>query len=118
MNKAVTNSELSLRKEPRASTKILDVIPSGTTVTVLSTVELKQTTSEKESADSKKWSQVYYGENKGWVPTSALTIEKTLSEKIEVSEIETEDQLDTDNDNQVIDQPIGKPVTKSRKKKQ
>lgn len=71
-----TKQELVLRKTPTASTKILDIIPAGETVSVLETLD--------------RWSKVDYCDQEGWVPTSELTTDKVAKEnpKLDTKDIE------------------------------
>lgn len=71
-----TKQELVLRKTPTASTKILDIIPAGESVSVLDTLD--------------RWSKVDYCDQEGWVPTSELTTDKVAKEtpKLDTKDIE------------------------------
>lgn len=112
MTKAITNSELSLRKEPRASTKILDIIPVGTSVTVLDSTELQQ----------KKWSQIDVGDNVGWVPTSSLDFgTKSAKPKLDTSEVDVEakteeliENIQAQSEQPVADVHINSTITETQ----
>ena len=78
MAKMYTKQELVLRKTPSASTKILDIIPMGESVSVIETLGT--------------WSKVDYSDQEGWVPSSELTSSNTSKSvaKLETKDIENQ----------------------------
>jgi uncharacterized protein YgiM (DUF1202 family) len=78
MTKMQTKTELVLRKTPSASTKILDIIPMGESVSVIETLDT--------------WSKVDYNDQEGWVPSSQLTSGSVskIAPKLETKDIEVE----------------------------
>ena len=78
MAKMYTKQELVLRKTPSASTKILDIIPMGESVSVIETLGT--------------WSKVDYSDQEGWVPSSELTSNNTSKSvaKLETKDIENQ----------------------------
>ena len=78
MAKMYTKQELVLRRTPSASTKILDIIPMGESVSVIETLGT--------------WSKVDYSDQEGWVPSSELTSSNTSKSvaKLETKDIENQ----------------------------
>mgnify|MGYP006052877239 FL=1 len=78
MAKMYTKQELVLRKTPSPSTKILDIIPMGESVSDIETLGTR--------------SKVDYSDQEGWVPSSELTSSNTSKSvaKLETKDIENQ----------------------------